>query len=203
MNNSKFIVGLTGGIGSGKSEVSRRFARLGILVVDADQIAREVVEPGEPALAEICAHFGTQLLNDRGELKRAQLRDIIFSNPEEKAWLESCLHPRINQRVRARLSEASSPYAILESPLLLETTQHQLVNRVLVIDTSEASQLERASHRDQKSRAQIQAIMATQISRAERLAKAQDVIHNNGDLSELDTQVAQLHQQYLLLATHK
>jgi len=203
MNNSKFIVGLTGGIGSGKSEVSRRFARLGILVVDADQIAREVVEPGEPALAEICAHFDTQLLNDRGELKRAQLRDIIFSNPEEKAWLESCLHPRINQRVRARLSEASSPYAILESPLLLETTQHQLVNRVLVIDTSEASQLERASRRDQKSRAQIQAIMATQISRAERLAKAQDVIHNNGDLSELDTQVAQLHQQYLLLATHK
>ena len=203
MNNSKFIVGLTGGIGSGKSEVSRRFARLGIRVVDADQIAREVVEPGEPALAEICEHFGTQLLNDRGELKRAQLRDIIFSNPEEKAWLESCLHPRINQRVRARLSEASSPYAILESPLLLETTQHQLVNRVLVIDTSEASQLERASRRDQKSRAQIQAIMATQISRAERLAKAQDVIHNNGDLSELDTQVAQLHQQYLLLAAHK
>lgn len=203
MNNSKFIVGLTGGIGSGKSEVSRRFARLGIRVVDADQIAREVVEPGEPALAEICAHFGTQLLNERGELNRAQLRDIIFSNPKEKAWLESCLHPRINQRVRARLSEASSPYAILESPLLLETTQHQLVNRVLVIDTSEDSQLERASRRDQKSRAQIQAIVATQISRAERLAKAQDVIHNNGDLSELDTQVAQLHQQYLLLAAHK
>jgi len=197
----KFIVGLTGGIGSGKSEVTRRFAQLGIEVADADEIAREVVRPGEPALKEIREHFGEQVINEQGELDRTGVRDIIFSNPQEKIWLENCLHPRINQRIREKLAKASSPYAILASPLLLETSQHQLVDRILVVDTTEELQLERASKRDQKNRAQIQAIMATQIDRAQRLARAQDIIYNNGELGELDDQVARFHQTYLSMAT--
>lgn len=197
----KFIVGLTGGIGSGKSEVTWRFAQLGIEVADADEIAREVVRPGEPALKEIREHFGEQVINEQGELDRTGVRDIIFSNPQERIWLENCLHPRINQRIREKLAKASSPYAILASPLLLETSQHQLVDRILVVDTTEELQLERASKRDQKNRAQIQAIMATQIDRAQRLARAQDIIYNNGELGELDDQVARFHQTYLSMAT--
>ena len=200
MHTSPLIIGLTGGIGSGKSEVTRRFAKLGICIVDADEIARDVVLPGQVALSEIAQHFGDDILTAKGELDRAKLRKIIFENPDEKRWLENLLHPLINQIIRTRLAQAESAYVILASPLLLETQQHALTDRVLIIDTSEALQLARAGKRDNAKSEQIKAIMASQISRADRLARADDVIHNLGAIEELDTQVQQLHQQYLSLA---
>lgn len=195
-----FVVGLTGGIGSGKSEVSRRFETLGIRVVDADVIARELVAPQSPALPSIISHFGDSIVDAQGALDRAQLRAIIFSQPEQKTWLENLLHPLVREQTIQQLEAAKSPYAILSSPLLLETSQWQLVNRILVIDASEDLQLARASARDSNNSAQIQAIMKTQLTRSERCAKANDIIANHGDLAELDQQVAQLHATYLSLA---
>lgn len=203
MLKPKLIIGLTGGIGSGKSEVSRRFESLGILVIDADQIAREVVQPGQPALADIVAHFGSDFVLPSGQLDRAKLRARIFSDQDAKAWLEQLLHPQINMLIRTRLQMADSRYAILSSPLLLETKQHELVDRVLVVDTSELLQLERASQRDKDSEDQVRRIMATQLSRTDRCSRANDIIQNHGDLSELDTQVNKLHQLYLELAQNR
>ncbi|WP_331353214.1 dephospho-CoA kinase [Cellvibrio sp. UBA7671] len=194
------IIGLTGGIGSGKSEASKRFVERGILVVDADVVAREIVEPGSPALTQIAAHFGPDILDSTGNLQRSKLREIIFSNPTEKRWLESLLHPIINTEIRRQLAGAMTAYAILASPLLLETQQFQLVDRILVIDTSEQHQLERASHRDKSNEAQIKAIMQTQLSRQERCARATDFIQNHGSIDELDAQVEKLHLLYLELA---
>lgn len=200
MASSHFTIGLTGGIGSGKSEVSRRFASHGISIVDADEIAREVVLPGQSALREIAARFGPDVITATGVLNRAKLRDIIFFDKEAKAWLESLLHPQINRLIRSRLALAESPYVILVSPLLLEAAQHNLVDRVLVVDASETLQMARANQRDKAGAENIKAIMANQLSREERLARADDVIHNLGDLASLDAQVAALHQQYLTLA---
>ena len=197
---SKLIVGLTGGIGSGKSAVSARFQQRGIIIVDADEVAREVVKPGETALADIAQHYGNEILAADGTLDRAQLRQIIFSHPEEKQWLENLLHPVINQRIRKQLAAASSPYVILSSPLLFETNQYQLVNRALVVDASEALQIARASSRDRNNSVQIKAIMATQLSRQARLDKATDIIHNHGDLHELDQQVESYHNLYTNLS---
>jgi dephospho-CoA kinase len=194
------IIGLTGGIGSGKSEASKRFTERGILVVDADVVAREVVKPGEPALQEIATHFGPDILDADGNLNRAKLREVIFSNPTEKHWLESLLHPIINAEIRRQLAGTTSPYSILASPLLLETRQFQLVDRILVVDASEQHQLERASKRDKNNEAQIKAIMQTQLSRQERCARATDIIQNHGSIDELDVQVEKLHQFYLELA---
>lgn len=194
------IVGLTGGIGSGKSEVSRRFQALGITVIDSDEVARQVVEPDSPALQTIAAHFGKNILNANGTLNRGQLRQIIFADAQEKIWLENFLHPIIRQETIRQLHLANSTYVILASPLLLETTQHQLVDRVLVIDADEELQLARASARDQNNREQIAKIMATQMSRADRRARADDIIYNHGDLAELDEQVKKLHAHYLTLS---
>lgn len=194
------IIGLTGGIGSGKSEASKRFAERGIQVVDADVVAREVVAPGQPALAQIAAHFGADILDATGSLNRSKLRAIIFTDPTAKQWLESLLHPIINAAIRRQLADATSVYAILASPLLLETQQFQLVDRILVIDTSEQLQLERASQRDNNNETQIKAIMQTQLSRQERCARATDIIQNHGSIDELDSQVEKLHQLYLQLA---
>lgn len=203
MRKPPLVIGLTGGIGSGKSEVTRRFSNFGITIVDADEIAREVVAPGQTALTEIAVHFGGDILTGAGELDRSKLRDIIFTDLSAKQWLENLLHPLINQIIRTRLTQAQSAYVILASPLLLETQQHKLVDRILVIDTSEALQLARASQRDNTRTAQIKAIILSQMARADRLARADDVIHNLGDLSDLDVQVNQLHQHYLSLAqTH-
>lgn len=197
------IIGLTGGIGSGKSQASRRFIQHGITVVDADQVARQVVVPGSPALAAIQAHFGARVIDEQGALNRRLLRDLIFQSPAEKHWLESLLHPLINQEIRRQLANSDSPYTILESPLLLETQQHQLVDRVLVIDASEHLQIKRASQRDNTSEEQIKAIMQTQLSRQERCARAQDIIQNHGDLEELEVQVDKLHYRYLeLIQSH-
>lgn len=194
------IVGVTGGIGSGKSEVSHRFAQLGITVVDADIVAREVVSLGNPALAAISQHFGQHILNADGSLDRRQLRTLIFENHNEKLWLENLLHPIIRKEIVAQLSQSTSSYSLLSSPLLLETKQNELVDRVLVIDATEDLQLQRASVRDRNNKNQLQKIMATQLSRSERCAKANDIIENHNDLNELDVAVKKLHTFYMKLA---
>ena len=197
------IIGLTGGIGSGKSEASKRFAARGIVIVDADVVAREVVDPGRAALTQISTRFGKDILDQHGNLDRSKLREIIFSRPAEKQWLESLLHPIINASIRLQLAEATTPYVMLVSPLLLETQQFKLVDRILVIDAREQLQIERASQRDQNNEAQIRSIMQTQLSRQERCARADDIIHNHGDILELDSQIEKLHQFYLEVAqTH-
>jgi dephospho-CoA kinase len=204
------ILGLTGGIGSGKSEASARFELLGIKVVDADLVARAVVAKGSAALTAISTHFGQAILNTDGSLNRTLLRTRIFENAAEKAWLETLLHPIIRTEIVAQLSNSElpsselphskSPYCILSSPLLFETKQNELVNRVLVIDATEAMQVERAAARDTNNTQQIQNIMATQIKRAERRQRADDIIENHGDLNELDAAVKKLHAFYLQLA---
>ena len=200
MKNVHFTIGLTGGIGSGKSAASERFSRLGIDVVDADDVARAAVTTGSDALAEIGAHFGLDILLASGELNRPRLREIIFSQPEQKEWLESLLHPIINATIRTKLTAATSQYVILSSPLLLETQQHQLVDRILVVDTSEQLQVERAGLRDRNNEAQIKAIMNNQLSRLDRCNRANDIIQNHGDIVELDEQISKLHELYLELA---
>jgi dephospho-CoA kinase len=195
-----FVVGITGGIGSGKTAVSDRFRALGIKVVDADVASREVVKPGMPALDEIRRHFGDGVIAADGTLDRAALRTRVFSEPEERKWLERLLHPAINAWLRRELETAESPYAVLVSPLLFETTQRSYTHRVLVVDVPEDVQLARTMARDNNSEAQVKAIMAAQASRQDRLARADDVIVNNGGLEALDQAVATLHRKYLELA---
>lgn len=195
-----FIVGLTGGIGSGKSAAAACFRDLGINVVDADWAARVVVEPGQPALARIAEHFGADVLRDTGALDRARLRALIFDNPAERTWLEGLLHPLIREEIVRALDASESAYAILESPLLIESGQTALVDRVCVVDLPEALQLQRASARDGNDPEQIRKIMAAQLSREARLEKANDVLDNSGELTDLKSQVEALHQHYLQLA---
>ncbi len=199
-NGRRLVVGLTGGIGSGKSAAADCFAELGIEVIDADRISREVVEPGSEALAEIARHFGEGVLLADGRLDRKALREIIFEQPEEKRWLESLLHPLIGREIERRLDRVESAYAMLESPLLLEGGQSRRVDRVLVIDVPESVQIERTRARDGSSEAQVRAIMDSQLPRSERLARADDVIRNDGDPAALRQHVATLHERYLELA---
>lgn len=194
---SKRIVGLTGGIGSGKSAAADLFAALGVDLVDADLLSREVVEPGAPALASIAARFGAHILATDGSLNRPLLREVIFANPAEKQWLEALLHPLINTLMRSRLEACKSPYCLLVSPLLLETEQAQLVDRVLAIDVATETQLERTLSRDGSSRETVNAIIASQIGREDRLARANDVINNDGSLDALKQAVAAQHAEYL------
>lgn len=196
-----FIVGLTGGIGSGKSAAANIFETLNIEVVNADKVARQVVELGTPALEQIVSHFGAAILLADKSLNRAALRKIIFENQTEKNWLEALLHPEIRKLTRQKLQAATSPYAIYESPLLLEMGQDQNVDRVLVIDVPASLQIARATKRDKNSEDQIKAIIKTQISREERLYKADDIIDNSRGLENLKTEINRLHQQYLLLAS--
>ncbi|EHK70887.1 dephospho-CoA kinase [Pseudomonas psychrotolerans L19] len=196
---SAWTLGLTGGIGSGKSAAAEHFAQLGITCVDADQAARWVVEPGRPALVEIAGHFSPAVLQSDGSLDRAALRAAIFADPAERRWLEALLHPLIRQEILAALADAESPYAILVSPLLFESGQGALVRRGLVIDAPEELQLERAMRRDGVDEVQVRAILAAQLPRAERLAKADDVICNDGDLAALHAEVERLHSFYLTL----
>jgi dephospho-CoA kinase len=195
-----FILGLTGGIGSGKSAASKYFRDQGIAVVDADVVAREVVEPGQPALIAIEERYGAEALLDDGTLNRAWLRAKVFAEPDERKWLESQTHPRIRDNIIAQLNAATSPYAILESPLLFESGQSELVTRTLVIDVPEEVQVERASSRDGNEEEQIRRIIAAQLPRAERLQKADDAVDNSGNIEALYEQLAALHQSYLQLA---
>jgi len=197
---SAFVVGLTGGIGSGKSAVSERFERLGITVVDADLASRAVVEPGRPALKAIEEHFGPGVITAEGALNRAALRKLVFENEAERRWLEALTHPLINQYIAEALSSAASPYVILAHPLLVETGQTRICRRVLVVDVPEALQLQRTMARDDNPEAQVRAIMAAQATREQRLAAADDVIVNDQDLAHLDREVARLHALYLELA---
>ncbi|MFY0990163.1 dephospho-CoA kinase [Halomonas sp. C05BenzN] len=197
------IVGVTGGIASGKSTVARAFAALGIPWVDADDVAREVVEPGEPALAEIAARHGERVLLEDGRLDRRALREIVFADEAERRWLESVTHPRIRERLEARLAQlqaGDAPYVLLVSPLLFESGQHRLVDRSLVIDVPEALQVARTAARDDVDEAQARAIVAAQMPRAERLARADEVIDNGGDEPALVAQVAELDRHYRALA---
>lgn len=194
------IVGLTGGIGSGKSQASKRFAMHNITIVNADTVAREVVMPGSAALQSIAQHFGNEVIETDGTLNRRKLREIIFETPTEKEWLEALLHPLINAEIRRQLHASTTLYTILESPLLLETNQYELVSRILVVDVSEMMQIERASSRDKSDERQIKAIMETQLSRQERCARAHDIIQNHGSIDELNQQVDKLHKLYSELA---
>ncbi len=195
-----WTVGLTGGIGSGKSAASALFEQFGICVVDADVVAREVVEPETPALQEIIEHFGSNILDSHHRLDRTQLRSIIFSKPAEKEWLEKLLHPLIRKEIIHQLQHAHSPYAILVSPLLFETDQHKLVSRTLLIDLPEELQLERAAHRDNSEPEQIRKIMANQLSRECKIDKADDIISNLHDFAYLREEVERQHLHYLELA---
>lgn len=197
---SGFVVGLTGGIGCGKSTVTALFANLGVQYVDADIVAREVIMPGTACLDAICRHFGNSILHSAGELDRAALRQRIFSNATDKSWLEQLLHPAIRQEMLAQLAALTSPYALLVAPLLLENKLNRFVQRVLVIDLPQSLQLQRAMARDSSSEQHIKAIMAAQISRTERLQLADDIITNDSSIADLAPQVAALHQQYLQLA---
>lgn len=196
----RLIIGLTGGIGSGKSTVANEFTALGINVVDADKIARQVVAPGQRALTEIELYFGTDVLNAVGELDRAKLRNVIFKSENKKQWLNNLLHPIIRDTILTEITAAESEYVMLEAPLLLENKLTQYTNVTLVVDVTEAIQIERAMQRDGNSRSQIQAIMDAQISREKRLQQADYIIDNNStDLVALKQQVKLLHLQFLSL----
>jgi len=189
-------VGLTGGIGSGKSEVARLFAELGAPVIDTDVIARELVEPGQPALQEITDTFGADILDVDGRLDRAQLRARVFEYPEKRRRLEAILHPRIRARALELADAADAPYCLLVIPLLVETGNDYPLDRVLVVDAPEATRIARVKARDALPPEQIQSILATQASRAQRLAIADDVIVNDAGLDQLREAVKQLDQQY-------
>lgn len=192
-----YVVGLTGGIGSGKTTVANRFAELGICLVDADLLAREVVEPTTPALAAITEHFGQEILTKTGQLDRAKLRSIVFADDSEKDWLEQLLHPAIRELMLSRIEASQSPYTILVSPLLLETDQHNLVDRVLVVDIPADIQLDRTLLRDGSNKQTIESIIKSQIDRESRLARADDVISNVGTPDSLQPKILALHEQYM------
>ena len=195
------IIGLTGGIGSGKSTVAGYFAQHGIPVLDADQLARELVAPSSPALNEIIDIFGPKILLPDGSLDRHQLRRRIFTDPAQKRRLEAILHPRVYTELRYRTQALRSPYCIWVVPLLLETGGAALVDRVLVVDAPESLQRERVLRREGMDKSTLEAILSSQANRAERLSAADDVVVNNSDLSQLHQQVTALHHRYLDLAS--
>jgi dephospho-CoA kinase len=196
-----FTVVLTGGIASGKTAVSDKFRQLGVPVIDTDVIARQLVEPGQPALDRIAEIFGPGLLDSAGGLNREKMREAIFSDREKKAKLESLLHPLIGEKVLKRLKGVSAPYCILVVPLYAESGAYRWVDRVLLVDVSEEQQIRRVMRRDHISREQAEAILAAQASRAERAALADDVIDNNGRLNELEDKIDALHRKYSSLGS--
>jgi dephospho-CoA kinase len=195
-----FVVGITGGIGSGKSAVTDHLETLGITVVDADKVARVVVEPGTPGLAAIAEHFGEDILLADGRLDRAALRKIVFDNPDERKVLEGITHPRIRDEISRQLSEANSPYVVLSSPLLLESGQNTFANYVVVVDVPEEVQLTRTMARDSNSEALVKQIMAAQLDRKTRLSRADTSIMNDGSLDALYERVKKLHEDLLARA---
>ena len=192
-----FVVGLTGGVGSGKSTVADMFSALGVPVIDADQLAHELVAPGQVALDEIVATFGTAVIMANGELDRDAMRQRIYADPAQKSRLESILHPRIRQRIRTLLAGIKSHYTIVVIPLLLETNQADLVDRILVVDTPEKEQLKRVAARDGLSDNAVMAIINAQADRQTRLEAADDVIVNDQDISALTEHVQELHKYFM------
>ncbi|MGY3924035.1 dephospho-CoA kinase [Aeromonas jandaei] len=199
-----YVVAITGGIGSGKTTIANQFTELGIDVVDADVIAREVVESGTPALAAIADHFGPDVITPDGQLDRRRLREQVFSDPSAKAWLNALLHPLIRSEMQRQCAAASSPYCLLVVPLLVENKLTGLANRVLVVDVDEATQIERTCRRDGVTPEQAKAIIAAQASRSERLAAADDVVENgNGSEMAIKARILTLHETYLAFASQQ
>lgn len=191
------VIGVTGGIGSGKTAATDRFAELGITVVDADLASRVIMEPGRPALMSVAERYGPDILLADGQLDRAALRARIFSNSDERIWLEQLTHPLIAEEIMAQLETSRSAYTILSSPLLLETTQKGLCNDVLLIDVPEEVQLTRTMARDDNDEAQVRRIMAAQMPRDEKRALADHIIDNSGDLADLHRAVDEFHAAVL------
>lgn len=195
-----YVVGLTGGIGSGKTTVANEFTELGVNLVDADIASRELVKTGAPALEAIGNHFGPTVIQTDGSLNRGALREIVFHDGAEKTWLEQLLHPLIGQWLIQQITVSQSPYCILVSPLLLETSQAQLVDCVLVVDVEESTQLERTLARDGGNEGTVRAIIAAQMSRAKRLEHADDVFYNDRAFNTVAPRVLTLHNKYLRAA---
>ncbi|KAE9540410.1 dephospho-CoA kinase [Ursidibacter maritimus] len=202
-----YIVGLTGGIGSGKSTIAELFAQHNVPIIDADIVARQVVAKGSPLLNQIAKHFGSQILTENGELNRSALRKLVFQSESEKNWLNNLLHPAIRVEMQRQLTEHQAPYVLWVVPLLIENRLTKECDRVLVVDVSPDIQLERATKRDNSQHEIIKNIMAAQVDRATRLSYADDIIENNLPLAEnlasLTKQVNELHQRYLTLAQTK
>ena len=196
-----YTVALTGGIGSGKSTVADEFAHLGVTVIDADIIARQVVEPGTPALLAIAERFGPQMINDDGSLNRRRLRERIFAHSEDKVWLNALLHPLIQQETRRQMQASTSPYLLWVVPLLVENRLTDKADRILVVDVPKETQIERTMRRDGVSREHAEHILAAQATREQRLAAADDVIENMGSADAVASHVARLHEKYLMLAS--
>nr|WP_328594794.1 dephospho-CoA kinase [Alcanivorax sediminis] len=195
-----FVVGLTGGIGSGKTAATDYLARLGITIVDADLASRVVVEPGKPALKAIAERFGDHVIAEDGTLDRRALREIVFADPAALKELEGITHPAIGQELRTQIAASQSPYTVLVSPLLFETSQKELVNRTLVIDAPAELQVKRTMARDHVPEEQVAAIMKAQLERSRRLDQADDVVENHGSLDKLHEKLDMLHRYYLELA---
>lgn len=194
---SNWILGLTGGIGAGKTLVSNHFASLGIEIVDADVIARDVVAIGSDGLNVIVKHFGNAILLDDGSLNRAKLRDIIFADPKQKNWLNNLLHPLIRQNITAQLNAATSPYVVLSAPLLFENKLDALCNHTLLVDVPVEVQLERTAARDSVSTEQVKSIIAAQMSRDDKLKKAASILDNHREINVVLADVEVLHQSFL------
>src|ERR1700694_3195982 len=192
-------IGLTGGIASGKTTVAQRFMELGVPVIDADEAARAVVEPGKPGLAEVLERFGSSVIAENGELDRRALRNLIFNDPGSRRDLEAILHPLIRADMEQSAKQAVGPYVVMAIPLLVDGTVPDRVDRVLVVDVDEAVQLQRVMARDGCTDQQARAILASQASRSERLAAADDVLLNAGTVTDLRRAVDQLHERYLRL----
>ena len=191
------IIGLTGGIGSGKSVASDKFKSLGVAVVDADVASRTVVEPGKPALKEIQDHFGSGIITAEGKLDRNKLREIIATDAKERKWLESVLHPKIGEQITKEISESTSVYTLFVAPLLLETNSQEMCSRVVVVDVPKDVQIRRTAKRDKVSSNQVEQMVAAQMKREKRLEKADDVLLNSGTIEDLEKQVEELHKKYI------
>lgn len=190
-----YIVGITGGIGAGKTTVTRMFADLGASVIDADQISRELMQPGSACLAEVEAYFGKQIFNNN-ELDRAHLREIIFTDPTAKAWLEQLLHPRIHTEILRQIAASERQWLLLSVPLLLESEAYDFVDTVIIVDAPDTLQVARTMERDNVVAAEVANIMAAQMSREDRLMRADIIIYNDADLAHLQRQVASLFQKF-------
>ena len=195
-------IGLTGGIGSGKTTVPDLFSELDVPVIDTDIIARELVEPGQATLDEIVSAFGQSILQSNKRLDRKKLADIAFKNNDSRKKLEAILHPKIRQEMQNRIKALTSPYCIVVIPLLFETEQHELVDRILLVDCTTDKQIERVKQRDQRSDQQIQSIINAQTPRKIKQQGADDIINNNDNIEQLKNQVTLLHKKYLNLASN-
>lgn len=194
------VIGLTGGIGSGKTTVTKLFSEYGVPIIDADLIAREMTEAPKIAWQKIKDYFGPEVLNKDSSLNRQKLRDLIFNDPQKRNWLEQLLHPLIRQEIENKIQELNVPYCIVAIPLLVETGPYPFISRILVVDTSLETQIERLQKRDQAKAEDLLKIIKTQSRREERIAAAQDLIENNGRFDDLQQKIKELHQLYLALS---